>query len=126
MYYKYSLILIIGIVAGMIESSIGMSFLVIPLLLLFNVMPNFKRALGTMMCAFIFPLSIGAVFVHFKNKNVEIPSAIVLGISYFIGVTIASKFICNISNHKIMLYAGVALICFGLYYIYRSKQQHKN
>jgi uncharacterized membrane protein YfcA len=68
----------------MIESSIGMSFLVIPLLLLFNVMPNFKRALGTMICAFIFPLSIGAAYIHFKNKNVEIPSAIVLGISYFI------------------------------------------
>ena len=126
MYYKYFIILFIGIIAGMIESSIGMSFLVIPLLLLFNVMPNFKRALGTMICAFIFPLSIGAAYIHFKNKNVEIPSAIVLGISYFIGVTIASKFVCNISNQKIMLYAGTALICFGLYYIYRSKQPHKN
>ena len=110
----------------MVESSIGISFLVIPLLLLFNVIPNFKVALGTMICAFIFPLSIGAAYVHFKNKNVEIPSAIVLGISYFIGVTIASKFICNISNEKIMLYAGISLICFGLYYIYRSKRKQKN
>lgn len=126
MYYKYFIILIIGIIAGMVESSIGISFLVIPLLLLFNVIPNFKVALGTMICAFIFPLSIGAAYVHFKNKNVEIPSAIVLGISYFIGVTIASKFICNISNEKIMLYAGISLICFGLYYIYRSNQKHKN
>lgn len=121
MYYKYSIILLIGIIAGMIESSIGISFIIIPLLLLSNVIIDYKIALGTTLCAFLFPLSIGAVYVHYKKNHIEIYSAIILGISYFIGATIASKYICNISNEKIALFAGISLILFGVYYIYKSK-----
>jgi uncharacterized membrane protein YfcA len=121
---KYLIILLIGLTAGMVESSIGVSFLIIPLLLLFNVILDYKKALGTMLCAFIFPLSIGAVYFHYKQNNIEIPSAIVLGISYFLGASIAGKYICNISNNILMLYAGIFSILFGIFYIYKSKH-HK-
>ena len=117
---KYFIILLIGIIAGMIESSLGVSFIIIPLLLLFNVIIDYKIALGTMLCAFIFPLSIGAVYFHYKQNNIEIYSAIVLGISYFVGASISSKYICNISNKNLMLCAGIFSILFGLYYIYKS------
>lgn len=123
MYYKYFIILLIGLIAGMIESSIGISFLIIPLLLLSNVIIDYKIALGTTLCAFLFPLSIGAVYVHYKQNNIEIFYAIILGISYFIGATIASKYICNISNEIIMLFAGISLILFGIYYIYKWKNK---
>ena len=119
---KYLIILLIGLIAGMIESSLGVSFMIIPLLLLTNVIIDYKLALGTMLCAFMFPLSIGAVYFHYKQKNVEIYSALVLGIAYFIGATVAGKYICNISNNNLMLFAGVFSILFGIYYIYKSKK----
>jgi len=122
---KYFIILMIGIIAGMIESSLGVSFLIIPLLLLTNVIIDYKKALGTMLCAFIFPLSIGAVYFHYKQNNIEISSALILGISYFVGATIASKYICNISNDILMLYAGIFSILFGIYYIYKSRLNKK-
>lgn len=121
MNYKYFIILLIGLTAGMIESSIGISFLIIPLLLISNVIIDYKIALGTTLCAFLFPLSIGAVYVHYKQNNIEIYYAIILGISYFIGATIASKYVCNISNEILMLFAGFSLILFGIYYIYKYK-----
>jgi len=118
---KYFIILLIGIIAGFIESTLGVSFIIIPLLLLSNVIINYKKALGTMLCAFMFPISIGAVYFHHKQNNIEIPSAIILGISYFIGATIAGKYICNISNETLMLSAGIFSILFGIYYINKSK-----
>jgi uncharacterized membrane protein YfcA len=124
MFNKYCIILLIGIMAGMIESSIGVSFLVIPLLLLSGVIVDYKVALGTTMCAFIFPLSIGAVYFHYKKNHIEIVPAIILAIAYFIGVTFAAKYICNVSSKNLMLGAGVSLILFGIYYIYKWKN-HK-
>ena len=124
MFNKYCIILLIGIMAGMIESSIGVSFLVIPLLLLSGVIVDYKVALGTTMCAFIFPLSIGAVYFHHKKNHIEIGPAIILAIAYFIGVTFAAKYICNVSSKNLMLGAGVSLILFGIYYIYKWKN-HK-
>jgi len=118
---KYLIILLIGLMAGIIESSLGVSFIIIPLLLLFNVIIDYKTALGTMLCAFVFPLSLGAVYFHYKQNNIELPFAFVLGVSYFIGATIASKYVCNISNESLMLIAGVSLILFGIYYLYKSK-----
>jgi len=105
----------------MIESSLGVSFLIIPLLLLTNVMIDYKVALGTMLCAFIFPLSIGAVYFHYKQNNIEIYSALVLGIAYFLGASVASKYICNISNENLMMFAGIFSILFGAFYIYKSR-----
>ena len=120
---KYFIILLIGLIAGMIESSLGVSFLIIPLLLLFNVIIDYKTALGTMLCAFIFPLSLGAVYFHHKKNNIEFDSAFVLGVSYFIGATIAGKYVCNISNEKLMLFAGIFSIMFGIFYIYKSRSK---
>jgi uncharacterized membrane protein YfcA len=120
---KYIIILLIGLLAGMIESSLGVSFLIIPLLLLTNVMIDYKVALGTMLCAFIFPLSIGAVYFHYKQNNIEIYSALVLGISYFLGASVASKYICHISNDKLMLFAGIFSILFGIFYIHKSRSK---
>ena len=75
---KYYIILLIGLSAGIIESSLGVSFLIIPLLLLFNVITDYKKALGTMLCAFIFPLSIGAVYFHYKQNNIKLLHDLVL------------------------------------------------
>jgi uncharacterized membrane protein YfcA len=122
---KYLIILMIGIIAGMVESSLGVSFLIIPLLLLTNVIMDYKKALGTMLCAFIFPLSIGAVYFHYKQNNIEIFSAFILGIAYFLGATIASKYVCNISNETLMLFAGIFSILFGIFYIYKSRCKKK-
>jgi uncharacterized membrane protein YfcA len=122
---KYFIILLIGLISGMIESSLGISFLIIPLLLLFNIFSDYKTALGTMLCAFVFPLSLGAVYFHYHQNNIEFSSALVLGISYFIGATIASKHICNISNENLMLFAGIFLLLAGIYYIYKYLI-HKN
>ncbi len=116
---KYILILIIGIIAGITESALGISFAIIPLLLLTNVIIDYKVALGTTLCAFLFPLSVGAVYIHYRKNNVEIDSAIILGISYFIGASCAAKYIVEISNESLMLFAGIFLLILSMYYFYK-------
>ena len=116
---KYILILLIGLLAGITESALGISFVIIPLLLLTNVIIDYKVALGTTLCAFLFPLSVGAVYIHYHENNVEIDSAIILGIAYFIGASCAAKYIIEISNETLMLFAGISLLILSIYYFYK-------
>lgn len=117
MDYKYYIIIFIGLFCGIVESSIGISCMIIPLLLLSGLFIDYKEALGTTLCALLLPLSIGAVYIHYHANNVKLDFAIILAITYFIGATIASKYVVhNIDSNDIALYASIVLFCMSIYY----------
>ena len=114
---KYYIIILIGLFCGIVESSIGISCMIIPLLLLSGLFIDYKEALGTTLCALLLPLSIGAVYIHYHANNVKLDFAIILAIAYFIGATIASKYVVhNIDNTDLTLYASIVLFCMSIYY----------
>jgi len=119
MYYNYFIILLIGIFGGMIESSIGISLIILPLLLLTNVIVDYKVALGTTLLAFLLPLSIGAVYMHYQENNIKVDYAIVLALAYFIGTTVGTSYIIKVSNQSIMLFSSIVLFMVSIYYMYR-------
>jgi uncharacterized membrane protein YfcA len=114
---KYYIIILIGLFCGIVESSIGISCMMIPLLLLSGLFIDYKEALGTTLCALLLPLSIGAVYIHYHANNVKLDFAIILAIAYFIGATIASKYVVhNIDNNDLTLGASIVLFCMSIYY----------
>jgi uncharacterized membrane protein YfcA len=124
---KYLIIIIIGLLCGMIESTIGVACMIIPLLLFTEVFFDYKKALGTTLCAFIIPLSIGAVYIHYQNDNIKFDYAIMLAIAYFIGATISAKYIVHkFNNNDLTLGAGITLLVMSCYYLNKYYCDSKN
>jgi uncharacterized membrane protein YfcA len=114
---KYYIIIFIGLFCGIIESSIGISCMIIPLLLLSGLFIDHKEALGTTLCATLLPLSVGAVYIHYKSDNVKLDYAVILAIAYFIGATFASNYVVHsIDNKDLALFGSIILFCMSLYY----------
>jgi len=120
MYTKYGIIILIGLICGLIEASLGISFMIVPLLLAFEVITEYKIALATTLCAFILPLSVGAVYIHYNQNNIEIKTAILLAITYFIGASLSPYIITgNVSNKTLVLLNSILLFIFGAYFLYK-------
>ena len=120
------LTVVVGSIAGVIGGALGAgtSFIMLPAILLLNIVPDYKMAIGTILLSILPPLSLLAVMDYYKRKKIDIPIAIILGISYFIatkyGATINKEY-----SEKVLKYwtAAILFICAG--YFYWSAQEDK-
>ena len=119
---QYIYVLIIGILSGIIGGSLGTSGsnVIIPGLLLSGVTSNYKTAAGTTLLAILPPLSIGAVYTYWKSGNVQVDTAVILVISYFIFATIAANYAVKyISNKTLLLLYAIYLLVICVYFFYK-------
>ena len=119
---QYIYVLIIGILSGIIGGSVGTSGsnVIIPGLLLSGVTSNYKTAAGTTLLAILPPLSIGAVYTYWKSGNVQVDTAIIIVISYFIFATIAARYAVKyISNQMLLLIYAIYLLIISVYFFYK-------
>ena len=87
------LTIVIGSVAGIIGGALGIngSFIMLPAILLLNIVPDYKMAVGTILLSILPPLSLLAVIDYYKRKKIDIVIAGLLCISYFIADRNKSK-----------------------------------
>ena len=113
---------LIGILSGVIGGALGQSatFIMIPGLLLFGVIKDFKVVVGTVLCALLPPISIGAATQYYKKNNVDMSIAIVLAITYFISATYAAKLNTKFSPRILMNATAVLLAVSTLYFLYMA------
>ena len=112
----------IGSLAGFIGGALGTSgsSIMIPGLLATGIAPNYKTAAGTTLLAILAPLSIGAVYVYWKAGNVQVTTAIMLVISYFIASTISAKLTLKyFTDKQLLLGYAVYLAIVSVYTFYR-------
>ena len=114
----------LGIVslAGFIGGSLGTSgsSIMIPGLLATGVASNYKTAAGTTLLAILAPLSIGAVYVYWKAGHVQVMTAILLVISYFIASTISARLTLKyFSDKQLLLGYAIYLAVVSVYTFYR-------
>ncbi len=113
---------LIGILAGIVGGALGQSatFIMIPGLLLLGVIKDFKVAVGTVLCALLPPISIGAA-THYYNKNkVDISVAVILAITYFISATYAAQLNERFSRKALMNATAGLLAVSTLYFLYMA------
>ena len=113
------LTVVVGSIAGVIGGALGVatSFIMVPAILLLNIVPDYKMAVGTILLSLLPPISLLAVVDYYKRKKVDIPVAVILCISYFI----AAKYGANINKEysgKVLKYwtAAILFICAGYFY----------
>ena len=119
-FVKYAIITAIGLVSGILQGSLGSvgMIVVIPALLMFNVIKDFKTACGTILFTLLFPTSILGLNEYYKGKNIAIITGILLTITMTIGSyfgAFASKYI---SDRFLEIISGMIFIIIGLQYLF--------
>lgn len=115
---------IIGVISGIISGmGIGGGTILIPGLTIFmNV--NQHNAQGVNLLYFI-PTAVIALAVHFKNKAVDVKTAIPIMISGTAGAAGGAALAGIISASVLRKFFGVFLFAMGIYEIFKKKQQEK-
>ena len=124
MLIRLILTLLIGIVSGIIGGALGQigSFVMLPSLLIFNVIPDYKIADGTILLAMLPPISIFAVVDYYKRKRIDFLVAAILCVSY----TLASKYgaVLNnqLSNKTLNYWTGIILFIASIYFFWAANR----
>ena len=112
--------IIIGILSGIVGGALGQAatFTMIPGLLLLGVIKDFKVAVGTVLCALLPPISIGAATHYYKKNKVDIGIAVILAVTYFISATYSARLNEKFSHKALMNATSVLLAVSALYFFY--------
>ena len=99
------LTIIIGCIAGLSGGALGQSGaeVMLPCLLLFKIVPDFKTAAGTVLLAIIPPISLLAVLEYYKRGQVKVWTSVILFVTYFFMAFVGAYLTKNISN-KVLEY----------------------
>jgi len=121
------LTVVVGTISGLIGGALGVvtSFIMLPAILLLNIVPDYKMAVGTILLSLLPPISLLAVMDYYKRKKIDIPIAIILCISYIIAAKYGAHFNKEYSE-KVLKYwtAALLFICAG--YFCWSAQEDKS
>ena len=119
---RYIIAGLVGLLGGTIGIMFGMSgaFIIIPLLILFNVCSSQLTAQGTVLCMLLPPISIFAAITYYRNKHVDIPIAIIMSLAYMIGTYFGSHIAVNFSERKARMNFSILLVILAGYIFYSS------
>lgn len=117
---RYIIGALIGVLGGFVGAMFGLSgaFIIIPLLILFNICSSHVTAQGTTLCMLLPPISIFAAYTYYKNKKVDIPIAILLSLFYIIGTLIGSNKAVKLEEKRAKIYFSIMLIFLSMYLLY--------
>ena len=114
--------IMIGCLAGIFGGSLGTSGLefMLPMLLLLGVVSDYKTAAGTVLLTVLPPITLAAVSHYYKRGEVQVNTAVILFICYFMVSGYVARLVKDIPNKTLMGYANIYffLISCLFYYMY--------
>ena len=116
---KIGLTIILGIIAGILGGAMGTSgaLTMIPGLLVLKLVPNFATAAGTTLLTILPPLSIGAIYKYYENKEVQLGTAFILMISYSLFAWVGAYITHTIKERHMYYMMSLYLILIALFYL---------
>ena len=120
---RYVLSFIIGLIGGTTFIYIGVgTTIMIPLIILLGVIEDFKKTIGTIIIPVISPVTIFPLYEFYKRNLVDVRVGLFLGMGYFIGSYVTSKYFINFFHKDMLcLIYGIFSIVVGLIFIRKSK-----
>jgi uncharacterized membrane protein YfcA len=114
--------IILGILSGILGGALGLggSFIMLPGLLLFNIIPDFKTAVGTILFSLFFPISLLAVYEYHKKAQVDYLVETILFITFFFSAYYGSIINSWYSQKVLEFYCGVSYLLIAFYFFYHS------
>ena len=119
---KNVMISMIGLAGGLMGGAVGDAggAIMLPGLMFSGIITDYKLALGTVMLALIMPISIGAAYLYWKDKKMNIRVGFILAFFNFIGALISSYIVIKYVSEKYM-FLIYALYLFGLGAVFFKK-----
>jgi uncharacterized membrane protein YfcA len=123
-FLRYALAFIIGMMGGTTFIYIGVgTTIMIPLIILLGVIEDFKKTIGTIIIPVISPVTIFPLYEFYKRNLLDIKVGMFLGIGYFIGSYITSKYFLDVFHKDTLcLIYGLFSIVVGFIFIKKSKK----
>jgi uncharacterized membrane protein YfcA len=118
------LTILVGSGAGIIGGALGVnaSFIMLPAILLLNIVPDYKMAVGTILLSILPPLSILAVIDYYKRKKIDILVAVLLCISYFFTAKYGATINRQYSSRILKYWTAAILFACALYFLWAAEQ----
>lgn len=114
--------IIIGFFSGIISGmGIGGGAILIPALIMFEKISQ-QTAQGINLTYFI-PTALIALFVHLKNKSIQIKTALLLGVSGLPGAVLGSFLASSLKGEVLRKMFGIFLLFVGIYEIFKGFRQ---
>jgi hypothetical protein len=114
------LTLIVGLISGFLGGALGIGgIMIVPCLLLFGVITDYKMAVGTTLLAMLPPISILAVMNYNNRKKIDYLVAAMLCISFIIGARYGA-IVNKIYAEKDLKYLSAAIFFITGFYFLRA------
>lgn len=113
-----------GLISGIISGT-GMgggTILIFLLTFAFGIEQHIAQAINLI---FFIPTSIMAIIVNFKNKNIELKTALIIVIFGLLGVIIGANFAIQTDVKKLRKYFGLFLTITAIHEIYTIIKEYK-
>ena len=122
-FLRYILSFIIGLIGGLTFVYIGVgTTIMIPLIMFLGIIEDFKKIVGTIIIPVISPVTIFPLYEFYKRNLVDVKLGLFLGIGYFIGSYVTSKYFLNVFHKDTLcLVYGIFSIVAGFIFIKKSK-----
>jgi uncharacterized protein len=119
---KTTLTILTGSIAGFFAGGLGQSGAetMLPLLLIFGIVPNHKTAAGTILMSFVAPMSLLAALEYYKMGQVNMKAAIILCITYFFVAFIGARLTKSVSNRTLDMITGYYLLIISIFFFWNS------
>ena len=123
-FLRYALSFIIGILGGISFIYVGVgASLMIPLVIFAGILNDLKMTIGTILIPVISPVTIFPLYEFYKRNLLDIKVGMFLGIGYFIGSYITSKYFLDVFHKDTLcLIYGLFSIVVGFIFIKKSKK----
>jgi len=111
---------LIGTIAGLMGGGLGIggTFILLPGLLFFNIIPDYKLAVGTVVLSMLPPVSLFAAMDYYKRKQIDIMIAVVLCISFMIAAKYGAFFNKKYSDKTLKYVTSLIFLIFSLYFFW--------
>lgn len=111
---------LIGVFSGIISGmGIGGGAILIPALIIFTNLPQ-QEIQGINLIVFI-PVSIAALIVHIKEKNIDFKLAFWIIVSGILGAIIGSNLALKINSNTLRKFFAIFLLFIGIYELSNKK-----
>lgn len=111
---------LIGTIAGLMGGGLGIggTFILLPGLLFFNIIPDYKLAVGTVVLSMLPPVSLFAAMDYYKRKQIDLMIAVVLCISFMIAAKYGAFFNKKYSDKTLKYVTSLIFFVFSLYFFW--------
>jgi len=113
--YQYTIlqVLFVGVIAGFASGALGLTSapILVPLLTILKMVDSYKKAIGTTLFAVLPPLSIGAVYTYYNDKQVDVRLGLILMAVVAVAAYGGGKF-TEFADSKTVAYITSALLLF--------------